>query len=306
MDLAFFGQIPVIDPKMVVNLKFNDFYRDRPVSLNVINNNRDLNLNLNFLTYLRVTGSCRAFVSSLKNNRPNNGTCLDLKDFLGSFKRGSASIRKTITGNSYSTKSLLQQQSVRTFTRLINAEECTEIQIKNMITLWGEVTLPNPFREFLYKFYNNCLGINTRLSHFVQGRGRGCTFCTLNNVANTPDETFLHIFYGCNTVQSVHNSFTARYFIDINLDDGPKRMFWYGILPSGLPEKNLFMYTILLVQFGIWRAKLKNKLPSFTKIENEVFFSLATIYAIKRSFFSNDQSTLLSRNFLEYVRQGFH
>ena len=56
---------------------------------------------------------------------------------------------------------------------------------------------------FLFKFFNNILGINTRLSHFVPNHSRGCTFCTLNGTIPIPDETFLHIFFECGTVKEV-------------------------------------------------------------------------------------------------------
>ncbi len=47
------------------------------------------------------------------------------------------------------------------------------------------------------KYFNNLLGLNLRLSHFVANQQRGCTFCSLNNVAIIPDKTFSHLFYDC-------------------------------------------------------------------------------------------------------------
>ncbi len=67
--------------------------------------------------------------------------------------------------------------------------------IFSVISLWNSQGLTNRSKVFLFKFFNNILGINTRLSHFVPNHSRGCTFCSLNGILPVPDETFMHIFF---------------------------------------------------------------------------------------------------------------
>jgi hypothetical protein len=246
MDMAFFRQIPALDPVSIVKLRLKDVYTDRALDLNRINGNPNLNVGINFLTYLRLTGSCRNFMSKLKNNRTSDGTCQHLDSFFRSFKKGSARIRKTFEEGESKEKKISELQTFRTFVRITGIPRNENFDdVNNFIafTLWGEVYLPNQFREFLYKFFNNCLGINTRLSHFVQNQGRGCTFCSIKTgVPIIPDETFLHLFYECQTVQVIHRSFAAKFFMDVNLDDELRRRFWFGILPSDMVEKNSMQY----------------------------------------------------------------
>jgi hypothetical protein len=280
MDIAFFRQMPQLESEMIAKLKFNDIYAMNPLSFEEVN--RRLDQPLNFLTYLRLTGSCRDFIGRLKNNRQNNGTSLALDDFFGTFKKGSSSIRRFLECNQ-KRSSILQSQSVKKFLNITNNLVTDEICMSSVYKLWGEVALPNAFREFLYKFFNNCLGINTRLSHFVQNQGRGCTFCDLVRLEVTPDETFLHLFYNCPTVASMHQKFYAKYFNDLDLDNELKQKFWFGILPVNFRERYLFSVVILLIQFGIWSAKLKKKLPSFFKIKNDMVITIATAHKLKKT-----------------------
>jgi hypothetical protein len=73
--------------------------------------------------------------------------------------------------------------------------------LKNIWSFWNFSGQQNTIWEFTFKFYNNQLGINTRVSHFVAGHNRGCNLCTLKNVNPTPDETFKHIFFDCPSVK---------------------------------------------------------------------------------------------------------
>jgi hypothetical protein len=37
--------------------------------------------------------------------------------------------------------------------------------------------MPNKTRDFAFKFFNNMLGLNTRLAHFVDEQRRACDLC---------------------------------------------------------------------------------------------------------------------------------
>ena len=73
---------------------------------------------------------------------------------------------------------------------------------------------------------NNILGLNVRLSHFVNNQQRGCTFCSLNNVGNLPDETFSHLFYDCETTKSWHLQFLREHFpANLFNNDAEEKLF---------------------------------------------------------------------------------
>jgi hypothetical protein len=84
LDRAFFAQVPLIEMEQLAKIKFNDFYKDGPISLANINQNLTFGVNLNLLTYMRLSEACRFSVGKLSktNNGTNNGTCIGLSDFF--------------------------------------------------------------------------------------------------------------------------------------------------------------------------------------------------------------------------------
>jgi hypothetical protein len=307
LDLAFFRQIPLLDPVRIANVRFNNIYRNGPLAVAAINDNNNLGIQLNFLTYLRLSGACGAFVNGLKVNRKNTGTSLDLGDFFKSFKKGSAGIRKMLTQSLYKAITFDQLPTTKTFIRLIlgDGAHVPEGRLRLGALLWGDVALPNHFRDFLYKFYNNCLGINTRISHFVPDRGRGCTFCSITRVGNVPvpDESFLHLFYDCDHTARIRNTFMNKYFNNFILDDASLKLFWFGIMPERIPVDCVTIISILFMQYGIWRAKLKNKVPSYPKVEGDALFNLATACKIRQTLL-NDINNVFSRNIRARIQHG--
>jgi hypothetical protein len=204
---------------------------------------------------MRLTAACANYSNSIKTNRVNNGTSMCVKDFFRTFKKGSKSIRSVITSNS---KQILLEnlQSVKTYFNITGTTFTSNTQLGLLYTLWSCSNLPNRFREFCFKFSNNLLGINTRISHFVGNHSRACTFCTITKPV-PPDETFLHLFYECDTVGAVHHKFYTKNFPEINGNEIEKRKLWFGLIPSNIRDKTLFICTIMLIQFGIWESKLK-------------------------------------------------
>jgi exonuclease III len=306
LDGAIFVQIPEISMDIIVKIRWCDFYKDGPVALANLNENRIFGVNLNLLTYMRLAEACR--FSSMKLNRHYEGkneTSLALSDFFKTFKKGSSSIRK-ILSKSISKLTINKNPCVRTFLRLTTLTDTNETSLKLLMGIWGTGALPNPIREFSFKFCNNILGINTRLSHFVADRGRGCVFCTLKGADPAPDETFRHLFYECQNLTQLRDKFYAKYFLDLGDTLEVKKHFWFGVPPDTTRDKKLCIISALVIQFGIWSARLKGKMPSFLKIEMDLLLVLSTIYKLDRKIVSNDASFSLSRNFVEISRDVLH
>ena len=118
-----------------------------------------------------------------------DGAPIPLSAFFSSFKKGSGSIRKILETDRFKHVNVSNSTSVIYFFRLVDTPPAEEHFLKNMLGFWGSFFLSNKHREFSFKFYNNTLGLNTRLSHFVANNTRSCTFCLANNLANPQDET---------------------------------------------------------------------------------------------------------------------
>jgi hypothetical protein len=122
----------------------------------------------------------------------------------------------------------------------------------------------NRYRMFVFKFYNNILGINTRTSHFGTNVTRRCFFCFKAGRADT-DESFFHLFFMCPTVTDWHNEFLNTFVVPlnplsvINKKNSSSWEYW---------KYNSFLASsILHFQFSIWEEKLSKKLPSFITLK---------------------------------------
>jgi hypothetical protein len=139
------------------------------------------------------------------------------------------------------------------------------------ITVWSMGGFSNRARVFLFKFYNNILGLNTRISHFVPDQSRACTFCSITgNINPVPDESFIHLFFTCETSANWHIQFLSKYFPHLVTMNRVQRagFFFLGKIPA-MDKDNLFIIcAVLLFQFCIWEEKLRKKEPSFRTIEN--------------------------------------
>ena len=114
-------------------------------------------------------------------------------------------------------------------------------------------------REFIFKFYNNKLGLNTRTSHFG-GDTRDCTFCSLLGDSGI-DESFVHLFFEFRIVDHFHSSIDSTLFNFLNESTIDRKRRWFGCI--NMERENMFLRLFFLtVQFFIWGAKLSKFIPT--------------------------------------------
>jgi len=147
---------------------------------------------------------------------------------------------------------------VTTFLNITGIVGAAEKTVKNTIGLWNFSALKNTIREFQYKFIYNQLGLNNRVSHFVQNINKACTFCTLKMVpAPVPEETFLHLFHDCPTTLNILK-------------------FWFFAEADN--NTNLFIsVAICTLNFLIWNMKLKKNIVNFSTLQQNWLHIINTL-----------------------------
>jgi hypothetical protein len=81
-------------------------------------------------------------------------------------------------------------------------------------------------RVFLFKYYGNTLGINSRITHINPEINGGCTFCTLaGELPPPPSETFAHIFFDCRFVYEVLEKAIRKFLGDVVIT---KELYFLG------------------------------------------------------------------------------
>ena len=191
----------------ISKMRFCDLFSDGKIkSLRVLN--EEYNLNLNAVGYLNLFG---AAIHNKEKRKGSDGASISMTEFFASFKKGSKSCRNILAKPVKAKTDPCKFTSIITFFQLIGIEIPTRATVSNFVGIWNLSFIPNKLRDFIFKFYNNKLGLNTRTSHFG-GDTRACTFCSLLKRDDT-DETFAHLFYDCPAVELLHSSISVQYFI---------------------------------------------------------------------------------------------
>ena len=149
-------------------------------------------------------------------------------------------------------------------------------QLGRMHCMWSFNFLAIRTREFIFKFYNNSLGLNTRISNFVENIDRSCAFCTAGAILPAWEESFCHLFFYCSVTKKIQDEFLQRHFPVLALrlvNEDDKKKLWFEFRDKDDINYNLLLsVTLCIFQSTIWEFKLKKKAPAFTTFMNEFFF----------------------------------
>jgi hypothetical protein len=133
------------------------------------------NCPLSLLSYMRLAELLNRSKPQFTTQKENDGSSHTIEFFLNRFKKGSRKIRKILRNEN--SPCLLKLTVVKTYKRLTLVENIDKKWIYALHSLWGNNTFNNGLREFCFKFSNNALGLNTRVSHFNNQRDRICDLC---------------------------------------------------------------------------------------------------------------------------------
>jgi hypothetical protein len=178
--------------------------------------------------------------------------------------------------------------------------------VSKQISLWNTYGISHSLGSFIFKFYNNILGINARLFHFVPGVSKNCTLCSLKNIPNPEPEKFLNMFFSCPTVTQWNTAFLAKYFPELYFPtDRDKKIFLFlGRVPEPFGANIFIAMTILIFKFCVWEAKLKKKLHSFPTLDNLFQDKIFSLIGMNKKIRKIAAKTNLSlcRHFLQHPR----
>jgi hypothetical protein len=216
--------------------------RRTPKSLDEIN--REFDLNFTLVVYMRLHEALE-FAKNKKTN--DDGSAQSLDFFLRSFDRGSKPFRKILQYTEVSRWNVENLNTVKTFIEISGVEKPTKKTIQLCWGEWNKSYFQNRCREFLYKFRNNILGLNVRVSKFVQGIDAECSLCSVSNEQRPiPSETFLHVFFDCPVSEKYRSEIEKRLFPEIrNRTEMDRKNLWFlGLLP-GTSDSNLFINAVI-------------------------------------------------------------
>jgi hypothetical protein len=247
-------------------------------------------INLSPLGYGRLSNALNCFFDRLRPNPDDTENAKSMLTVFGTIKKPGRKCRKFLAEGR--NDDISQHTTCKTFFRLLNIDYVGNPTFSPILAWWNLNCLPNRVRMFAFKFYNNILGLNTRTFHFATNPVRYCQFCYLGNRLDPPEETFMHLFFSCPTVQAWHTEFVHTHFNDLNMIGPDLIKFWFlGILPTHNTSSFAVLSAVLIFQYCIWEEKLRKRKPAFRTL-NVLFDDVFTASLKKNKDFLKSASSL--------------
>jgi hypothetical protein len=231
----------------------------RKLTWSDISNGADLKERMELANYFDQVPTLQAFVRLRSGYKlaqkkcKNNGVGTPISTYLNSFKKGSKKLRAILSKAKFQKGTAISRQ-IRTFCYLVGTEIPEPDIIKKIHIAWTKNFFSNDVRSFVFKFFNNTLGLAARVQHFNANTDPACSMCKKSKNLPAPRETFDHFFWYCPHVESIRKIFETR----IMAMQITKWYFFIG--PEGNSQHTDAIRCILdIFRYTLWTFKLRNR-----------------------------------------------
>lgn len=165
---------------------------------------------------------------------------------------------------------------------------CTELNWSAIYLSLYTCTIETKLRAFNYKFVMRAIPLNSQLFSFGVIPSPLCTFC------NSENETLMHLFFECATINCFWNNvcdfISNHYQIDINCLSHKTKAFSLDRSNVNVTAINCCLSS---ARFVINRAKIQNNVPTF----NDFF------YFMKNLICSERYVSIRNNKFTEHIKK---
>jgi hypothetical protein len=205
-----------------------------------------------------------------------NTECKSLEAFIDSKQKGSRRFRKIFEHVKYGNVKPDRGRQWVNFVKSTNTEfQLTTNLVKKTLGAWNSSYYNYRKCQFAFKYYNNTLGLNSRVCHYNREVDGGCTFCKLGKMLPAPKETISHIMYDCPFIYDKVKQAIAKIF-DMEID---KSAFFSAKIKNDITDLEFECTRTIfdIIRYTIWEYKLQNRLPNALFFENIIDDMEATL-----------------------------
>jgi len=143
-------------------------------------------------------------------------------------------------------------------------------QGKDLNSLWGFNFLDTGVRTFVFKLHNNSIGTNLRVSKFVRGHSPICTFCALTENPDDKQESILHLFFQCRTVEPLIMEYYSNILGNEEFEVMQRKNFFGGFNRGEKSTKTVLLFINLWFKYYIWMCRLRKCIPTLGGVRNYI------------------------------------
>jgi hypothetical protein len=238
-------------------LRYNHFYDNTGIAVTREQLHENLGLNLTILQYFVLRNACNVARIRYKKNETAQQRSVCIETLMLRRRKGSNHLRKLFAVS----QQLETPHNIQKFASNIDIV-ITNDQSRVLNSLWKCSYFTNSESTFLFKFYNNTLGYNNAVSHFVRGHSPICTFCNITNEPDQNHEIPSHLFFDCPSVSEFVENIFKRVTDDEDFAIGKREFFTTFEYREYSFAKNKVLTVIskFLIKY-IWDCKVRYTVP---------------------------------------------
>jgi hypothetical protein len=278
----------------IKKLRTSDLYNGETyVSLNDFRTNTGIPISIAYFRMLK--GMVETAKTRYRKELLNERKTVDIATFINRSKRGSKRFRKILFPElcNYIPHNIIKFSS--------NIDIVVGLDgAKSVNSSWHNNVFNNSTKTFLFKLYNNILGYNSAVAHFVRNHSPNCTFCDIAGVQDIFNETPLHLFFGCTTTETFVETMFKWFAEDDQFELSCKEIFTYFDRPGFSPARNkvFTVFAKLTLKF-LWDCKQRYILPYVNHGKISISIEIRSLLDINSNFKKTYTSSGVSMNILE-------
>jgi hypothetical protein len=264
----------------IANLSTRDILKDDGSYISRELFNTNMGIPFTVFDYQMLKGIVETAKVRFQHNVTTSGHIVDVQTFLCQARKGSKRFRKVLT--------IVANENIPH--NIVKFSDNMDIVLgiedsKKVNSFWNLNNFSNSTRTFLFKLYNNLLGYNTVVSHFIRNHSRNCTFCDIIGDQDITDETPLHLFAQCQVVDElVCNVF--RWLTDDNAFVTSRKEQFALFDRADLNKEQNYVLTFVskIVLKFIWDSKQRYCIPNLNHCKITIVNELESVSAISGKF----------------------
>jgi hypothetical protein len=159
---------------------------------------------------MRLGEALRLFLSRIQRNRQGE-IVQSINAFFQKTGGEAKKVRKNIEAKECIAKCITDFTTFKTYCRLVDTDPDAFLFKNKVFGYWNNNFITNKMRDFWYRYTNNQLPLNIRLSHYAQNVPRTCQLCLISNAGALNDESFKHLFLECHVTATIQDWFIRKY-----------------------------------------------------------------------------------------------
>jgi hypothetical protein len=125
------------------------------------------------------------------------------------------------------------------------------------VGLWNEMAIPAGLREFIFKYINGRLYLNSSRARFDKAVRPECTFCLLRDENTRERETLSHLFWDCPDLLVIKTMIREKFYS--GNDTVNKEEFWIGKYFENVKKRTVWNLIMMNIKWYIFRKSRMRK-----------------------------------------------